>query len=106
MLGTENMQTLLSLCADVWVRLLPITSAAKKQLHCQTPVKPVVQVRHERFVLGNILPVPVSAQVTHSDSSSVIRGEWTKLAAPSLLKFPVSSPPLTYVPPLLPSSRS
>ena len=33
MLGTENMQTLLSLCADVWVRLLPITSAAKKQLH-------------------------------------------------------------------------
>jgi hypothetical protein len=58
MLGTENMQTLLSLCADVWVRLLPITSAAKKQLHCQTPVKSVVQVRHERFVLGNILPVP------------------------------------------------
>ena len=70
MLGTENMQTLLSLCADVWVRLLPITSAAKKQLHCQTPVKPVVQVRHERFVLGKILPVPVSAQVTYSDSSA------------------------------------
>ena len=73
MLGTENMQTLLSLCADVWVRLLPIiTSAAKKQLHCQTPVKPVVQVRHERcgIVFGDILPVPVSAQVTYSDSSA------------------------------------
>ena len=70
MLDTENMQTLLSLCADVWGRLLPTSSVAKKQLHCITPVKPVAQVGHERFVLRKILPVPVSAQVTYSDSSA------------------------------------